>query len=188
MVQTSKHWVGHGIPIDWRNRSLPRPARYLLGDSLLAGQEHHHHPIPPRQYRPLLLPPEYDQLLAQEGVLLHQFRLGPDQIRYSLWCQRVIVRLGPLTNMTFHCLVKRICASLHEGIEWEGHSLPFWLVVEGYDSTALDTEIERMYIFGQHRWMIVTGNILPHSTGWKPGIWGRQASFGLREIQHLGRR
>jgi len=61
----------------------------------------------------------------------------------------VIVRLGPLTNTTFHCLVKRICASLHEGIEWEGHSLPFWLVVEGYDSTALDTEIERMYILGQ---------------------------------------
>ncbi len=65
--------------------------------------------------------------------------------------KRVIVRLGPLTNMTFHCLVKRICASLHEGIEWEGHSLPFWLVVEGYDSTALDTEIERMYILGQDR-------------------------------------
>ena len=31
------------------------------------------------------------------------------------------------------------------------NSPPFWLVVEGYDSTALDTEIERIYIFGQDR-------------------------------------
>jgi len=31
------------------------------------------------------------------------------------------------------------------------NSLPFWSVVEGHDSTALDTEIERMYIFGQDR-------------------------------------
>ena len=37
------------------------------------------------------------------------------------------------------------------------HSLPFWLVVEGHDFTALDREIERMYICGQHSGLLERG-------------------------------
>ena len=44
--------------------------------------------------------------------------------------------LGPTTNDPFRRLAKRVYASLQELKEREGHSHPFCLVVEGYDSTG----------------------------------------------------
>ena len=72
-----------------------------------------------------LVPPQHDQLLAQEGVFQRQLRLAARQAEGCVRDRRVVVRLGPPAEGLYETPTKRTQDLPHEGSKREGHSLPF---------------------------------------------------------------
>jgi hypothetical protein len=69
------------------------PGRQLPGD------EDKQSPVTPREGRAFDLSLEHDELLTEASVCEHQFRLVPGKVQDGIEGQRLVVRLGPTTEM-----------------------------------------------------------------------------------------
>jgi hypothetical protein len=81
------------------------------------------------------LPLQHDELLTQERVFKHQFRLAAHQVQDCIQSKSLVVRLRPTTKTMFGIVAQRIQASSDEGREVETHDPPFWSASGGHDYT-----------------------------------------------------
>ena len=81
------------------------------------------------------LPLQHDELLTQECVFKHQFRLAARQVQGHIQSQGLVVRLRPTTKPTLDSVAQRIQASSEKGREIETYDAPFWSASGGQHYT-----------------------------------------------------
>ena len=72
---------------------------------------------------------KHDQLLTQECVFQHQFRLAAGQVQSYVQDQSVIVGFCPLAEASFDSLAEKLYT-----LSEKSHGLPFRLGFRGHDS------------------------------------------------------
>lgn len=100
------------------DQSLPPRAQ-------LASQEDDEGAVAPGEFGVLDLSLQDNQLLTEESILQHQFRLGAGHIQDGIPGQGMVVRLGPLMKRLCDNLPERNDTSLGEGKDRKAHGLPF---------------------------------------------------------------